>query len=322
MRGLRLLFLTFLLTMLVVAQVQSPVAMRAAEVPQAPPALPAEPILSDYWNGRIQQWSPDIAVLASAYGVDADLIAAIIEEESDGDASGISHMGAVGLMGVMPSGPGLEWRPSVEQLTNPATNLRWGVAILAEIMRQSGGDLSAALAAYNGGWDQADERVPQEYATRVLDGYARAVVVRNGLSPDIASQWTIGISIRNNHVPTDDILLLGERPVSGQLMFGEHTLYNYVDQSGRSFEVQAYAVPVALVVPMDDTTAAFGTANQVDAALQARLDQTLDQTPVVIDKVSNSNPRVLIACLPSLSRLRGRVSTRWYAPSDCPSWHR
>jgi hypothetical protein len=285
-----------------------------------PPSAPdnqASPdsVLSPLWGPAIQRWSSYIAVLSDFYGLDPDFIAAVIDEESNGDPLAVSRVGAVGLMGIMPAGPGLEWRPPAEELENPSTNLRWGVAILAEIVRQSGGDLYAALAAYSGGWSQSERTVPQAYAARVLNEYGRAVARRSGVSPDIASQWTLAVEIRQGNVPNTELLVLGDQPISGLLTYGEHVVYNYIDQTGQAYFVKAYAVPVALVMPVDTDGTAVSDADSLEVQLQARL----DQKPV---KISESNPRIIEACLPSLSRLRGRASTRWFAPSYCPAWHR
>jgi len=274
-----------------------------------------EQILSPIWKKVIRQWSEEIALVAAEQGLDPDFIAAVVDEESNGIANVISRVGAVGLMGVMPSSPGLEWRPDPEELEDPITNLRWGTAILSEIIRQAGGDLAAALAAYSGGWDQVGGQVTQNYAASVLDKYGRAVAARNGISPELASQWTIAIKIDKGYVPKESLLVLGEQPVSGLITYGEHIVYHYVDFFGRAFYIKGYAVPVALVVPIGSETALFGDANTLDIELQSRLGQTAV-------KISASNPRVIIACLPSLSRLRGRASTRWFAPSFCPAWHR
>ncbi len=272
-------------------------------------------VLSPIWKKIIQQWSSEIASQAKVYGLDPDFIAAVIREESNGDPRVISRVGAVGLMGVMPASPGLEWRPSADELIDPETNLDWGVAILSEVVRQSGGDLYSALAAYSGGWDQVNSRVPRNYAASVLDYYGRAVVARNGISPDIATQWTVAIKFRRGYVPNESLLVLGDQPVSGLITYGEHIVFDYVDQSGRSYYVKGYAVPVALVVPVGINKTSFGSADDLELELQARLGETNT-------KINNSNPRIIIACLPSLSRLRGHASTRWFAPSYCPSWHR
>ena len=306
----------FILALWVVMIVAIPVKTLLA-VPAAAPAWQTRPatVLSPMWGPAIQRWSAYIAVLSDFYGLDPDFIAAVIDEESNGDPLAVSRMGAVGLMGIMPASPGLEWRPPADELENPSTNLRWGVAILSEIVRQSGGDLYAALAAYSGGWSQSERKIPQEYAARVLDNYGRAVAQRSGVSPDIASQWTLAVEIRQGDVPNDSLLILGVQPISGLLTFGEHVVYHYIDQTGQAYFVKAYAVPVALVMPVGAEGTAVNTADSLEVQLQARLNQTAV-------KISQSNPGIIEACLPSLSRLRGRASTRWFAPSYCPSWHR
>jgi hypothetical protein len=200
---------------------------------------------------------------------------------------------------------------------NPSINLRWGVAILAEVVRQAGGDLASALAAYSGGWEYAGSVVPQAYASRVLDNYARAVLIREGISPEIGAQWTIAVEINKGYVPIESLLVLGEQPVSGLYTYARHRVYDYVDNFGRSYFIDGYVVPVALVVPADPDphNITFGSGDEIDLYLQARLSN--DGV-----KIDASNPRIILACLPSLSRLRGIASTRWFAPSGCPSWHR
>ncbi len=274
-------------------------------------------VLSPVWGPLIQQWSDYIGVVAEANGLDPDFIAAVIQEASSGNPAAVSRAGAVGLMGVMPASDGKERRPSPAELKNPALNLRWGVGILSEVVQQSGGDLYSALAAYNSGWEQVDDGTSRHYAANVLDNYGRAIMVRNGLSPDIATQWTIAIELTKGNVPLEPLLVLGDQPASGLYTYGEHTIYNYVDESGRAYFVRGYVVPVSLVVPQEalSDTAGSGNGNEVDVYLQSRLSQTGV-------KVANSNPRLLQACLPSLTRLRGLSSTRWFAPSDCPASNR
>lgn len=268
-------------------------------------------VLSPVWGIRIRQWSELIEREAMASGLDPDFIAAVMNAESNGDQDVVSRVGAVGLMGVMPAGPGLEWRPSPESLKDPDINMSWGVAILTAIIRQSGGDIGAALAAYSGGWDQAGSRVPMAYASRVLNEYGRAVAARSNVSPDIATQWTVATEIRRGHIPVER-LILSDEPISGLRTYGEHVVYHYSDDNGRALFVKGFAVPLAVVVPLDGTADYSGT---VDRQLLARLGMS-------DNKISDSNPEVIKACLPSLSRLRGRLATRWFAPSACPAWHR
>lgn len=271
-------------------------------------------VLSPYWRPSIQRWSTYIEALAQAYGFDPDFIAAVIKHESDGDEQVVSHMGAVGLMGVMPYGPGLELRPLPDELLIPATNLRWGMLILSHVVQQSGGDLFAALAAYNGGWKQVNSREPRDYAANVLDSYARAVIARNGLSPDLAARWTVAIEVPAGNVPMEALLILGQQPVSDTRLFAEHTVYEMTNDIGRSFYVRGYIVPVGLT-EFVDVVEHPDAAHSLEAPLQARLGDKDYQKAA-------RNTRVILTCLPSLTRLRGRVNTRWYAPSNCPSAQR
>lgn len=284
----------------------------AAQHKSEVPVAAVNEILSPYWTNRISHWSDLIHKEALINGLDPDFLAAVMEAESNGDQNVISRAGAVGLMGVMPVGPGLEWRPTQEELFDPALNMSWGAAILSEIVRQSGGDIAAALAAYSGGWDQVTSRVPRQYASQVLDLYGRAVAVRNGISPEIASKWTVATELTRGYIPVEE-LILPEQPVSGLRTYGDHVVFNFTDDEGSSYYVRGYAVPLAIVVPIESNPTALGS-DSVDSQLMERLG-------VTETKISDSNPRVILACLPSLSRLRGRLATRWYAPSSCPSWH-
>ncbi|MBP7999116.1 MAG: transglycosylase SLT domain-containing protein [Chloroflexi bacterium] len=271
-------------------------------------------ILSPLWKPIIQQWAEEIKVVSDWYGLDPDLIAAVINAESNGVPDLVSRAGAVGLMGVLPAGPGMEWRPSPEALKTPTVNLQWGGAILADIMQQAGGDIAAALAAYSGGWENATRRVPQEYATRVLNEYGRAVVVRSGLSPDIASQWTITVILNRGNIAPETSGFVAN-PATGIFTLSEHIVFKTTTADGTTIYIKGYATPVVLIVPQATSTAIFNTNHTLDPHLIAR-------AGLSDVKINEQNPRVLLACLPGLSRLRGQLSTRWYAPSGCPSWNR
>jgi hypothetical protein len=254
--------------------------------------------------------------LAEAYGFHPDFIAAVIQHESGGEWRPAGNLSPAGLLGVISAGPGSEWRSSSEELLLPAVNLRWGLTILSYVVQRSGGDLFTALAAYKGGWDQVNSRAPREYAARVLDSYGRALVVRAGLSPDMAGRWTVAVEIRAGNVPADTLLVLGSRPLVGLRTFAEHTLYAHTDATGHAFYVRALVVPLGLseLIP-DELSSGEADYFQLEAPLRARLGEKSARG-------APGNPRVLLACLPSLSRLRGQVTTRWYAPSGCPAGQR
>ena len=82
------------------------------------------------------------------YNRDPDLILAIIHVESGFDPTIVSHMGAIGLMQIMP-----QWIDVLDiscDLNNPDCNVRYGLQILGTY-EQLYGKLDMALTAFNRG---------------------------------------------------------------------------------------------------------------------------------------------------------------------------
>jgi soluble lytic murein transglycosylase-like protein len=94
----------------------------------------------------VRRWEGPIRRAAAACGLDPALVAALATAESCGDPRAVSPRGARGLLQVMP----FHFAPG-EDPFDPETNLRVGVGILCRLLREAGGDLPRALAAYNGG---------------------------------------------------------------------------------------------------------------------------------------------------------------------------
>lgn len=82
------------------------------------------------------------------YGVDENLILAVIKQESDFDSTCTSGVGAAGLMQIMPG------NYSYLGITDPydvVQNVNGGTKLLKEYMDQYNGNIEMALMAYNGG---------------------------------------------------------------------------------------------------------------------------------------------------------------------------
>jgi soluble lytic murein transglycosylase len=94
---------------------------------------------------------------AQERGVSPALMLALIRQESYFDASAVSPAGAMGLTQVIPStGEGIAAELGITDfqqgdLLDPETNLRFGAYYLAGQLEGFGGNVGAALAAYNGG---------------------------------------------------------------------------------------------------------------------------------------------------------------------------
>jgi len=98
---------------------------------------------------------------ASKAGLRPDLVLALIHAESHFDRFALSSVGAQGMMQVMPFWKAELGRPQ-DNLTDNATNLRYGCTIFSFYLRKENGDLNRALARYNGSLGK------QTYPTKVI----------------------------------------------------------------------------------------------------------------------------------------------------------
>ena len=104
------------------------------------------------------QYSSEIAAASKRYGVDPYLLASVMKVESGFDADIVSHMGAVGLMQLLPSTAAeLHDQPKLglpvasdTALRDPRTNTMFGAAYLGQLLGEFQ-DTRTALAAYNAG---------------------------------------------------------------------------------------------------------------------------------------------------------------------------
>jgi soluble lytic murein transglycosylase-like protein len=118
--------------------------------PTAPAPAPAPPVapgsLSPLFTPEIQQWKDSIVRWAAAYELDPNLVATVMQIESCGNPLALSSAGARGLFQVMP----FHFQPG-EDMNDPETNARRGLAYLKRGLELANGDAGLALAGYNGG---------------------------------------------------------------------------------------------------------------------------------------------------------------------------
>lgn len=89
-------------------------------------------------------------ILAATVGTEVSpaLVLAVISTESGGRADAVSRSGAVGLMQLIPA---TATRFSVDDSTDPAKNIKGGVAYLDWLMKEFDRDPLMVIAAYNAG---------------------------------------------------------------------------------------------------------------------------------------------------------------------------
>lgn len=134
-------------------------------------------------------YSTLIERVAGQYGLQSELLHAVIAVESGYDPTARSRKGAGGLMQLM---PGTAKRYGVADTFNPEQNLHGGARYLRDLMRIFDGDISLVLAAYNAGENAVlrnGRRIPQyletvDYVPKVLAHYKRNL----GLQPQRQSR--------------------------------------------------------------------------------------------------------------------------------------
>lgn len=92
-----------------------------------------------------------IETVSLKHGIDPALVHAVVEAESNYRPAARSHMGARGLMQVMPATAREVGVRSATSLFDPQANIEAGVRYLKSLLERFDGNLSKALAAYNAG---------------------------------------------------------------------------------------------------------------------------------------------------------------------------
>ena len=115
--------------------------------------------------------------LAPRYGLEPELVLALIEVESNFDPNAHSPKDAQGLMQLIPP---TAVRFGVEDIKHPLQNLHGGMAYLRWLLDHFEGDLSLALAGYNAGEGAVERyngippyRETQRYVKLVVRSYDR-----------------------------------------------------------------------------------------------------------------------------------------------------
>jgi soluble lytic murein transglycosylase-like protein len=145
--------------------------------PVRPPlAVPPETGYGAYQpaNARpgLEAYQPAIESAAADSGLSANLIKAVILEESGGNRKAVSAKGAKGLMQLMDE---TARQVGVGNPFNPVENIRGGARYLAGLVREFKGDLELALASYNAGIGNVRKyggippfRETQDYVKKVM----------------------------------------------------------------------------------------------------------------------------------------------------------
>ena len=143
---------------------------------------------------------------ANQYGIPANLLNALVQQESGGQADVVSPAGAIGVMQLMPDTASAL---GVDNPYDPAQNINGGAKYLRQQLDRFG-DVSKALAAYNAGPGAVEKYggIPPYEETQ---NYVKNIMANAGNTPQFPQQNT-PISV-NNPVSGNPIMqLMGKFP--------------------------------------------------------------------------------------------------------------
>lgn len=121
---------------------------------------------NDKVEARLSNWSGLIEDKANKHGVDPLLVRSIMKQESGGKNDARSHVGAAGLMQLMPgTAAGLGVRDSHD----PAQNVEGGTKYISQMIKMFDGNVPVALAAYNWGPGNMQRLIKRTGSTDIND---------------------------------------------------------------------------------------------------------------------------------------------------------
>ncbi|MDX1765038.1 MAG: lytic transglycosylase domain-containing protein [bacterium] len=137
---------------------------------------PSKRAVSRDFSLYLPKYQQEIEQASSKYGVEPELIRAVILAESDFDPYAISYAGALGLMQLIPE---TAERMGVDDPFNPRQNIDGGTRYLGKL-REMFDDLQLSVAAYHAGENRVARHggippIPatRQYVQRVLKYYEK-----------------------------------------------------------------------------------------------------------------------------------------------------
>lgn len=215
--------------------------------------------LGGEWAG-VDQWNNEIAAAASTYGVDPNLIKAVMKLESEGNPNAQGAPGVVGLMQVYTN----VWGNGAWNYDN-AANIMKGTEILKHYLDANGGDPYEAMRGYHG-YGSDGYTTDTQYADIVMGNYQQLqnassipttsfqnYAAQNANNPagnavvNIAMQY-VGVPYVWGAIPgkgdnpwdtgmdcSGFTYFMDQNYGSGNLPMGSHYQYAYAQQTGNLF---------------------------------------------------------------------------------------
>lgn len=206
-------------------------------------------VFKAYINGHksLKPYAQAIYRDALDYGVDPVYFASLINLESGGNPNAVSKAGAVGLGQIMPLhvGESVPWAPgkriTLDDLKNPAFNLKWSAYYFSQGLQKYGSYEDAYKQHYNPGYTgSAFKDVPGSYVPTTTAKSPTETVARGaetaGAKTQLFDRWAVlgadgrvkFVKINDPGAPPKNVLKYGPTPLT-QSQFLQTWKQNYQD---------------------------------------------------------------------------------------------
>ncbi len=139
--------------------------------PAPPPGAPAR--VTSRSSARLEPYDAFIETAAVRYRIPAALVRAVMHAESAFDPNALSHVGASGLMQLMPA---TAQDMYVKDIFDPMENIEGGVRYLRVLANEFEGDMVKMVAAYNAGPEAVKKYKGQVPPYPETQAYVRKVI--------------------------------------------------------------------------------------------------------------------------------------------------
>jgi hypothetical protein len=147
---------------------------------------------------KIRTLAPLVEKYARQYGVDEDLVWAVMRQESGFNPRALSPKGAMGLMQLMPGTAALM---GVADAYDVEENIAGGVRYLEQCLNRFDQDVGLGLAAYNAGPGNVEKYQgcppfpeTRQYVASILAAYAGEAAWAEGLRPGASPVMELGLA--------------------------------------------------------------------------------------------------------------------------------
>lgn len=135
-----------------------------------------------YWetekcSKNCRQVVKTVKQIAPGYNMEARLVLALIQQESNFNYKARSHKGAIGLMQLLPT---TAKRFGVKNINDPVQNIKGGIRYLSWLLKLYEGNVALALAGYNAGENAVDRyngippyKETRNYVKRIMKVYGK-----------------------------------------------------------------------------------------------------------------------------------------------------